>query len=259
VDETGRFSISPQALYARLGVASSPVLIDVKPSAAFDSDIAMIVGAMRRAPEDVDRWASMLSREHSIVVYCGDSVERSEHVTAKLLGAGLNAVYLEGGLDAWSRAGLPRRRRFRSMTRAWITRERPKIDRIACPWLIRRFIDPEAKIPYVPRDQVVATAEETGATPFDIPNVSFGHHGDQCSFDAFLVAFAIRDRPLDRLADIVRGADTGKPSLTPQSAGLLALSQGLSAIFADDYAMLAHGMIVYDALYAWCRNEVTLR
>jgi len=255
VDQTGRFSISPLALYQRLGSALSPIILDVRQAPTFDADLAMIVGAVHREPDTVDQWRDELPRGRAIVVYCGDGLEVSEHVTARLLNAGLEVAYLDGGLGAWAREGLPRRRRLPSMARVWITRERPKIDRIACPWLIRRFIDPEAEIVYVPRDQVAAKAEKTGAIPFDIPDVQFGHHGDRCSFDAFLSVFAIRDRPLDRLADIVRGADTDKPSLTLESPGLLAVSHGLSAIFTDDHEMLSHAMTVYDALYAWCRQQ----
>jgi hypothetical protein len=137
----------------------------------------------------------------------------------------------------------------------WVTRERPKIDRIACPWLIRRFIDPAAEFLYVPTERVLAVAAETGAIACDIPGAEpFSHDGELCSFDAFLTIFGIADPALDRLARIVRGADTGRPDLTPQSGGLLAISLGLSANFPDDHAMLAHGMTVYDALYAWCRG-----
>jgi hypothetical protein len=135
----------------------------------------------------------------------------------------------------------------------WVTRERPKIDRIACPWLIRRRIDPAAQFLYVPTDRVLAVAAETGAIPYDIPGAEpFSHDGELCSFDAFVKIFGLADPALDRLACIVRGADTGRPELTPQSGGLLAISLGLSAIFPDDQAMLAHGMTIYDALYAWC-------
>ena len=137
----------------------------------------------------------------------------------------------------------------------WVTRERPKIDRIACPWLIARFIDPQAEFIYVPAPRVADVAKETGATPFDVPGAEFGHHGEKCSFDAFLARFGLADPALHRLAAIVRGADTGKPDLTPQSAGLLAVSRGLSAVFADDHEMLRHGMVIYDALYAWCRAQ----
>jgi hypothetical protein len=134
----------------------------------------------------------------------------------------------------------------------WVTRERPKIDRIACPWLIRRFIDPSADILYVPAGEVLKVARETGAIPFDVPDAEFGHQGDQCSFDAFLAKYRLDDPALARLAAIVRGADTGRPDLTLQSHGLLAISKGLSMNFADDREMLAHGMVIYDALYAWC-------
>ena len=137
----------------------------------------------------------------------------------------------------------------------WVTRERPKIDRIACPWLIARFIDPEARFLYVPPAEVMKTARETGATPFDVPHVEYGHHGEKCSFDAFLERHRLTDPALLRLAEIVRGADTGRPDLTAQSPGLLAISQGLSAVFTDDHEMLLHGMVVYDALYAWCQAQ----
>jgi len=136
----------------------------------------------------------------------------------------------------------------------WVTRERPKIDRIACPWLIRRFIDPRAEFLYVPAPQVRAVAAAEQAIPYDVPDVQFSHRGALCSFDAFLADFALDDPALAELARIVRGADTGKLELTPQSPGLLAVSLGLSVNFPDDHAMLEHGMVVYDALYAWVRT-----
>ncbi len=135
----------------------------------------------------------------------------------------------------------------------WVTRERPKIDRIACPWLIARFIDQDAEFLYVPGDQVLEIAERTGATPFDVPNVELGHVGEHCSFDAFLRKYRLTDPALQRLALIVRAADTGRPELSPQAAGLLAISAGLGRNFTDDHELLRHGMVVYDALYAWCR------
>ena len=136
----------------------------------------------------------------------------------------------------------------------WITRERPKIDRIACPWLVARFIDPAAEFLYVPADQVLNVAEETGATPYDIPGVEYGHVGELCSFDAFLRLHRLDDPALQQLAVIVRGADTGRLDLAPQCPGLLAQSLGLSALFADDHAMLQHGMVMYDAYYAWLKQ-----
>ena len=136
----------------------------------------------------------------------------------------------------------------------WVTREHPKIDRIACPWLIRRFIDPRAQFLYVPSAQVSAVAKAEQAIPYDVPDVQFSHRGELCSFDAFLADFAIDDPALADLALIVRGADTGKPGLTPQSPGLLAVSLGLSLNYPDDHALLEQGMVIYDALYAWIRS-----
>ena len=135
----------------------------------------------------------------------------------------------------------------------WITRERPKIDRIACPWLIARFIDTEPEFLYVPAGEVMAQAEHGGAIPYDVPGVELSHVGELCSFDAFLARDALDEPALQQLAEIVRGADTSRLELTPQSAGLYALSLGLSHNFSDDHDMLKHGMVMYDALYAWCR------
>lgn len=136
----------------------------------------------------------------------------------------------------------------------WITRERPKIDRVACPWLIARFIDPQPEYLFVPAADVLPVAERSGAIPYDVSGVELGHVGDQCSFDAFLRKYDLREPGLARLAVIVRGADTGRPELTPESPGLLAISLGLSRNYPDDLAMLAQGFVVYDALYAWCRD-----
>ncbi len=134
----------------------------------------------------------------------------------------------------------------------WITREHPKIDRIACPWLITRFIDDAPEFFYVPPGDVARIAAQTGAIPYDVPDVELGHHGDQCSFDAFIAKYDIKDQALDQLALIVRAADTDAPALAREAAGLLAISRGLSMNFENDHEMLAHGMVVYDALYASC-------
>jgi len=136
----------------------------------------------------------------------------------------------------------------------WVTREHPKIDRIACPWLIARFIDRAPEFLYVPADQVEAIAAETGAVPYDVPNVELGHAGELCSFDAFVKKYHLTDPALQKLAVIVRAADTDRPDLAPEAAGLLAISRGLSRNFPDDHAMLRQGMVLYDALYAWCRS-----
>jgi len=136
----------------------------------------------------------------------------------------------------------------------WVTRERPKIDRIACPWLIARFIDKTAEFLFVPTEQVLMVAREAGATPYDIPGVEMTHEGEFCSFDTFLRKYHLADPALHQLAVIVRGADTARLDLAPQAPGLLALSLGLSQVFTDDHEMLRHGMVMYDALYAWCRD-----
>jgi hypothetical protein len=136
----------------------------------------------------------------------------------------------------------------------WITRERPKIDRIACPWLVKRFIDEAPEFLYVPPADVLKIAERMGAIAYDVPGVELSHVGEFCSFDAFLRKYDLTDRALQRLAAIVRGADTSRLDLTAQSSGLYALSLGLSKTFSDDHEMLRHGMVMYDALYAWCRD-----
>jgi hypothetical protein len=136
----------------------------------------------------------------------------------------------------------------------WVTRERPKIDRIACPWLIARFIDKEPEFLYVPSAEVLGVAQKMGAVPYDIPGVEMSHDGDRCSFDTFLMKYELDDPALQQLAGIVRGADTSCLDLTPQSPGLYALSLGLSNIFPDDHEMLKQGMVMYDALYAWCKS-----
>ena len=136
----------------------------------------------------------------------------------------------------------------------WVTRERPKIDRVACPWLIARFIDKAPEFLYVPAENVLQVARETGAIPYDIPGVEMSHDGELCSFDAFLKKYKLTDPALHQLAVIVRGADTARLDLAPQAPGLMALSLGLSRVFPDDHEMLCHGMVMYDALYAWCRD-----
>ena len=248
-------SISPQSLHRAIGTAASPLIVDARRAPEFDGDDILIVGAIRRDPAALAQWQSGVPADRPVVVYCVHGHEVSQGVAAALRGACCDARYLEGGIAGWVAQGLPTRRKRGESLGRWATRERPTIDRIACPWLIRRFIDPEAIFLYVPQDAVGETAARTGATPYDVAGVEFGHHGEFCSFDAVIGIYGISDAALDRLAAIVRGADTSRPELTPQSAGLLAISQGLKANFADDHAMLAQGMVVYDALYAWCRAQ----
>jgi rhodanese-related sulfurtransferase len=248
-------STSPQELYQAIGTASAPLVIDVRRSPAFAADNRMIVGAVRRNPDEVKDWREKVPAGRTVIVYCVHGREVSQQVASALHSAGVQARYLEGGIASWAEDRLPLRTKRDAEPRVWVTRERPKIDRIACPWLIRRFLDPEAEFLFVPTERVFAVAAETGATPYDIPAAEpFSHDGELCSFDAFLKVYGIEDRALDTLALIVRGADTARLELTPQSAGLLALSLGLSANFPDDHAMLGHGMVMYDALYSWCRS-----
>jgi rhodanese-related sulfurtransferase len=251
----GQISISQQELYAAIGTASAPVLIDIRRDDSFAADDRMLVSARRRPPEHLGKWARDLPADRPVVVYCAHGHEVSQQAAAALRGAGIDARYLEGGITGWVELGLPLRKKVADESGSWVTRERPKIDRIACPWLIRRFIDPEASFLYVPTQQVFDVAATTGATAYDIPGAEpFSHDGELCSFDAFLRVYDIRDPALDTLAVIVRGADTARLDLAPQAAGLAALSLGLSANFPDDHAMLEYGLVMYDAFYAWCRS-----
>ncbi len=255
-------SISVSQLRQQFGSAGAPFLIDVRRAQNFQADVAMIAGATWRDPFAIGDWLKFLPYHRDIVVYCVHGYEISKNVCEAMRAAGLSARYLEGGIEAWKAGGGPMLVKPASLPipspinkpSKWITRERPKIDRIACPWLIRRFIDPCAEFLYVPSAQVLAAAKAEQAIPYDVPDVQFGHRGELCSFDAFIADFTLDDPALAALAQIVRGADTGKPDMTPQSAGLLAVSRGLSLNYSDDHEMLAHGMVVYDALYAWIRS-----
>jgi rhodanese-related sulfurtransferase len=252
--DEGRFSISANALRGLLGTAGAPTVIDARRAPAFDADDRMIVGAVRYPPDDIAAWRPQ-PKNQPVVVYCVRGHEVSQSVAETLRGLGVDARYLAGGIGEWTESGLPTRRKTEPTTQQWVTRERPKIDRIACPWLIRRFVDPEAEFVYVPTERVFDVARDRRAIAYDIPGAEpFSHDGELCSFDAFLKVYDIRDAALDALALIVRGADTGRLELTPQSPGLLAVTLGLSANFPDDQAMLEHGMTMYDALYAWCRS-----
>jgi hypothetical protein len=214
-----------------------------------------LAGALRRDPEAVDQWMVALPRASSVVVYCLHGHQVSQGVAKALGEHGIQARYLEGGIEHWKEEdGLLDRKPAGSDTR-WVTRERPKIDRIACPWLVARFVDPNAEFLYVPTKEVREVAKARDAIPYDVPEVHFTHDGDLCSFDAFIKHYRLGGDPaLERLALIVRGADTGKLDLAAQAPGLAAVSLGLSRLFADDHEMLKHGMVLYDALYLWCRE-----
>jgi rhodanese-related sulfurtransferase len=246
---------NPSDLAKVAGTARAPLLIDVRREEVFKAAADMIAGAIRRCPDSIELWHGDLPGNRPVVVYCVHGEQVSQGVCLALGNKGIPATYLAGGIAAWVDQKLPIRRKLESDGQsAWVTRERPKIDRIACPWLIRRFIDPTAKFIYVPADRVLAAASETGATPFDVAGVEFTHEGDRCSFDTFLRIYGIVDPALVHLGRIVRGADTSRHDLTPQCGGLFAISLGLSANFPDDSEMLEHGMVIYDALYTWCRS-----
>jgi len=248
----------PTELYRRLGGPHYPLVVDVRKAPAFDADAQMIPGAVRVRPDRIADWDP--THSHGIVVYCAHGHEVSQNAASDLRSRGFHATHLEGGIGLWRELGLPMLRKNSRFgvpadepTR-WITRERPKVDRIACPWLVRRFVDPTARFSYVPSSEVLATAARTGAVAYDIPGAPLEHDGECCSFDAFIAAFGLDDPALSDLAVIVRGADTDRLALTPHSAGLLAISLGLSRNFEDDHALLEQGIVVYDALYAWCRH-----
>jgi len=249
-------SITAAELTSALAGKQAPLVIDVRRSPAFRAAPDMAAGALRRDPGAVAAWAKALPRAASVVVYCVHGHEVSQNATQALREAGISARFLAGGLEeGWKAAGGAMVSKPNDAATRWVTRERPKIDRIACPWLVARFVDPEAEFLYVPNQEVLRAAKEKAAIPYDIPDVHFSHDGERCSFDAFLRTYRLTDDPaLARLAVIVRGADTVRLDLAPQAAGLLALSLGLSRNFKDDHEMLKHGMVMYDALYAWCKE-----
>lgn len=249
-------SITAAELKSSLAGGKPPLVIDVRRTPAFRSAPDMAAGALRRDPAAAASWARALPRTSSVVTYCVHGHEVSQGAANALRELGIAARYLEGGLEeGWRAGGGGLMAKPKDASTRWITRERPKIDRIACPWLLARFIDPEAEFLYVPPKEVLGVAKEKEAIPYDVPDVHFSHDGELCSFDAFLRTYRLTGDPaMTRLAIIVRGADTARLELAPQSAGLLAVSLGLSRNFKDDHEMLKHGMVVYDALYAWCKE-----
>src|SRR5258708_23987239 len=206
----------------------------------------MIAGALRRDPEQAGAWANSLPRASSVAVYCVHGREVSQGVATALGEGGIAARYLEGGIEAGKAGDGKLDHKPRNAATGWVTREGPKIERLACPWLIARFVDGTAEFHYVPSKEVLKAAKERDAVPYDIPDVHFSHDGELCSFDAFLKHYRLTDPALKELADIVRGADTARLDLAPQAHGLAARSLGLSRSFQDDHEMLKHGMQLYD-------------
>jgi rhodanese-related sulfurtransferase len=253
-------SISVEKLWRLIGVPHGPALVDVRTGENFGSDPRFIPGAVRRAHSTVADWGSEFAGRQAVVI-CHNGKELSEGVAAWLRQCGAPAAeVLVGGHAAWVEAGLPlvpegklpsRDSRGRTV---WVTRSRPKIDRIACPWLIRRFVDPTAIFLFVSPAEVHGVAERFNGAPFDIEGVFWSHRGDRCTFDTMLDELGLRIEPLVKLAAMVRGADTARLDLTPEAPGLAAASLGLSRMYSDDLEQLAAAMTLYDAFYRWARD-----
>jgi len=251
--------ITSSQLSRLIGLPTAPTIIDVRSAEDVSADPRFLPGAVHRDALDVASWSKAFAGR-DVVVVCQKGLKLSQGVTAWLLHEGVRAETLEGGFDAWLASGglivnpekLPKR--DAAGRTVWVTRARPKVDRIACPWLIRRFIDPGAVFLYVAASEVTAVAERFGATPFDIDGVFWSHRGERCTFDTMIEAFGLSSAPLERLATIVRAADTARLDLVPQAAGFLAASLGLSRMFRDDVEQLQAGLLLYDAFYRWCRD-----
>lgn len=244
--------ITPAQLFRLIGTPDCPLILDVRLPDDLAADPRLIPTAQAVIHTDVAAWADPTRRA---VVTCQRGRKLSEGAAALLRTHGMQAEVLEGGHLGWAAAALPLVPLLAlQATDLWVTRHRPKIDRIACPWLIRRFINPAAKFLFVAPAEVPAVAQMFGATPFDIADITLSHRGDLCTFDAIIADFGLAHPALTRLADVVRAADTDRHDLSPQAAGLLAISVGLSRMFRDDLAQLEAGMTLYDALYRWARD-----
>jgi len=252
-------SMSPDELGRDVGTQRAPVIVDVRSDAEFANQPFLIPASIRRDADAADTWAAGLAGKR-VVTVCNDGGAIGQSVAAWLRHKSVDAKSLDGGFEAWGASGhlLTRVAKMPSPnsrgSTVWVTRERPKIDRIACPWLIRRFVDPEAVFLFVEPTEVVHVASRFDATPFDIEGVFWSHRGETCTFDTMLTEFGLKSEALDKLATIVRGADTARLDLVPEAAGFLACSLGLSRLFDSDLAQLQAGMTLYDAMYLWCRD-----
>ena len=251
--------ITLQQLMRLVGTPDAPVLIDVCIDEDFGADPRLIPGTIRWPFDRIEALAPSLAGR-KVIVICQKGLKLSQGAAALLRASGVSAETLKGGVLAWRDAGLPLIPANAIPTRddqgrtLWVTRHRPKIDRIACPWLIRRFVDPNARFLFVAPSEVALVADKFGAEPFDAPGARFTHQGDGCTFDAMLEAFALNLPALKTMADIVRAADTGRADEGAEARGLMAISFGLSAMHRDDLAQLEAGLGVYDALYRWARD-----
>lgn len=250
--------ITPIQLMRLIGTPAVPVIIDTCIDADFADDPRLIPTSMRASHTDMPALLARLD-ERPVVVACQKGKKLSQGVAAYLRSEGVAAEYLQGGLYGWCDAGLPLIPAAslpapRNGSSLWVTKQRPKIDRIACPWLIRRFVDPKARFLFVAPNEVADVAEKFGATPFDGPTDFWGHRGETCTFDTMLEEFKLQTGSLLHLANVVRAADTSRHDQAPEAAGLLAISVGLSKAYKDDLAQLETGMTLYDALYRWARD-----
>ncbi len=251
--------ITVSQLSRLVGLPTSPAIVDVRIDEDVAADTRLLPGSRRRPYQSVEAWAPDYAGK-SVIVVCQRGAKLSQGVAAWLRHEGIDAQSLEGGLEAWRKAGelLIRPEKLPSRDAkgrtVWVTRARPKVDRIACPWLIRRFVDPSAVFLFVAPSEVGAVAERFQATPFDVDGVFWSHRGEACTFDTMIEVLDLRSAALLQLAKIVRGADTARLDATPQSAGLLAASLGLSRMHRDDLAQLEAGLSLYDAFYRWCRD-----
>jgi rhodanese-related sulfurtransferase len=242
-----------------VGLPAAPRLVDVRTQEEVRADPRLIPSARHQDYRDKSGWAEKYVG-HSVIVYCQQGLTLSQGTAAWLRHNRIDAQTLEGGYDNWIKGRQPLLHAGRLPAReetgrtVWVTRARPKIVRIACPWVIRRFIDPDAIFLFVAPSEVPAVADRFKATPFDIEGVFWSDRGDKCTFDVMVDEFGLGLDALKRLARIVRGADTGRLDLTPQSAGLLAASLGFSRMYRDDLAQLEAAMPLYDAYYRWCRD-----
>jgi rhodanese-related sulfurtransferase len=248
-------------LRARIGTADAPSIYDVRRRPIFDAAEDVIPTARWRDHMAALTWAAATTPGRDIVLYCLHGHNVSQLAAAALREGGYRARSLAGGIEAWQQAGHPTIRkaglpgRDEDKPSLWVTRIRPKIDRIACPWLIRRFVDQEARFHFVEPEWVKDVAQEVGGIAYDVEDVPLTHRGDGCTFDTLLDELGLSDEALRSLARIVRGADTGRPDLAPEAAGLLAVSLGVSALAGgDDAQALERGFPIYDALYAWLRH-----
>ncbi|MEA2946198.1 MAG: hypothetical protein QOI40_1528 [Alphaproteobacteria bacterium] len=252
-------TISIDKLNRLIGTPHCPALVDVRTEEDFGASPRLIPGSMRRPHASPSDWARDFAGRSAVVI-CQKGAKLSQGVAAWLRHAGVPADGLEDGFEGWRRAKLPTvpTAKMPPLDRegrtVWVTRARPKVDRIACPWLIRRFIDPRAVFLFVAPSEVEAVAERFSATPFDVEGVFWSHRGETCTFDVMVEEFGLATPALLSLAAIVRGADTGRFDIAPQAAGLLAASLGLSRMYADDLAQLEAGLTLYDAFYRWCRD-----